>query len=107
MVFIQLLGQTHLSMFYLPSVMIFAKSSRLKRLMDDHGLRAGNYRRVLGVPAFYRQSQVLSYHGFMTEVCLCVRACVCVYACVYVNTLVSSRRERGNLTVYRGNSSSW
>ena len=48
MVFIQLLGQTHLSMFYLPSVMIFAKSRRLKRLMDDHGLRAGNYRRVLG-----------------------------------------------------------
>ena len=72
--------------------------------MDDHGLRAGNYRTVLGVPAFYRQNQVLSYHGFMTEVCLCVHVCVCV--CVCVNTLVSSRRERGNLTVYRGNSSS-
>ena len=84
MVFIQLLGQTHLSMFYLPSVMIFAKSRRLKRLMDDHGLRAGNYRRVLGVPAFYRQNQVLSYHGFMTEVCLCVHVCVCMCVCVCV-----------------------
>lgn len=78
MVFIQLLGQTHLSMFYLPSVMTLAKRSRLKRLMDDHGLRVGNYRRVPGVLGFYRQNQNLSYHGFMIEGCVCVYMYMCV-----------------------------
>lgn len=43
----------------------------------------------------------LSYHGFMLEVCVCVNVRVCV------NTLISSRRERGNLTIYRDTSSSW
>ena len=64
-------------MFYLPSVMTLAKRSRLKRLMDDHGLRVGNYRRVLGVLGFYRQNQNLSYHGFMIEGCVCICTCVC------------------------------
>ena len=65
-------------MFYLPSVMTLAKRSRLKRLMDDHGLRVGNYRRVPGVLGFYRQNQNPSYHGFMIEGCVCVYMYMCV-----------------------------
>ena len=58
-------------------------------LMDDHELRVGNCRRVLGAPVSYnqgkpRQNQNLSYHGFMIEMCVRVPLCVCVCVCVCV-----------------------